>query len=174
MLLAFARFYGIEYFPCWDEVLEIQKTDPGRYIDLRYSSKTPMLFDTVLFATRMKIVASTFLMEASARAAAATSERTDGVEVRAVCHVVGLGLGVWKVVSQQNQLYVDAFAMAAKELPAPVMNVLTCFTLHMSETPTNVAVLEKVNSCPKPSLAYDLENVIRRPWTTSLDQIPSL
>jgi hypothetical protein len=121
MLLAFARFYGIEYFPCWDEVLEIQKTDPGRYIDLRYSSKTPMLFDTVLFATRMKIVASTFLMEASARAAAATSERTDGVEVRAVCHVVGLGLGVWKVVSQQNQLYVDAFAMAAKELPAPVM-----------------------------------------------------
>ena len=121
ILLAFARFYGSEYIPCWDEVLEIQKRNPDRYVDLRPGSKMPMLFDKVLFAARMKTVASTFLMEASSRAAAATNDRTDGVEIRAVCHIVGLGLGVWKAVSEQNQLYVDAFAIAAKELPASVM-----------------------------------------------------
>ena len=114
VLQAFARFYGLEYFPCWDEAVEIQKKDCLRYVEFRPSR----WFDTLVFARRMKLVASTFLIEASARAKAATR---DGQEVRAVCHIVGLGLGVWKLVEQQNQIYVDAFAEAASELPESTM-----------------------------------------------------
>ena len=111
-LNAWAKFYGIDAFPQYEEAraeyeASLAASAPCRYVVLKRGfSPDPIFFDTRVFRARCRIIAETFLCEANARASA---ERTP---IKAACHVVGVGLGVWQVDTSQAQIYVDAFADA--------------------------------------------------------------
>jgi len=114
ILQAWARWYGLEYFPTYEEVFLTKVLPAGyestptlrvpRYVNAdKYGSK----LDLELFYRRMKVVSETFLLDAQARAAEKGTT--------AFCHVVGLGMGVWALASHEQaaaivQGYLDIFA----------------------------------------------------------------
>jgi len=114
LLRAWARWYGLEYFPTYDEAFEGKKSMPGykkteslkvpRFVEVdKYGS----CLDMELYYRRMKVIAETFLLDAQARAAAQGT--------KAFCHLVGLGIGVWSLATAEQaavivQTYLDAIA----------------------------------------------------------------
>eukprot|EP00096_Caligus_rogercresseyi_P002374 TRINITY_DN14493_c0_g1_i1.p1 TRINITY_DN14493_c0_g1~~TRINITY_DN14493_c0_g1_i1.p1 ORF type:complete len:449 (+),score=89.59 TRINITY_DN14493_c0_g1_i1:130-1476(+) len=81
--------------------------DSGRFLRLRGGG----LFDMEAYKRRIRITGETLLLEANARA----SETND----MAYVHVVGLGLGVWRVHEDQIQIYADVFGEILAELKLP-------------------------------------------------------
>ena len=66
------------------------------------------MFNKSVYISRNQISAETFLIEADSRGK---------VESREVyCHVVGLGLGVWQVSSEQNRYFLEAWVRALSGL----------------------------------------------------------
>jgi hypothetical protein len=149
LLLAWANFYEIPYFPTFSEVCEEvnifkeqseTKTNngmndsndsndntkenegneshmnnkcneqPQRFIEL--STLGPRAFlDTLVFSKRMEYIAEIYLTDAN--------ERGKEENTQSVCHIVGLGLGVWLINSCQRQLYVDAFGTVLRRTHFP-------------------------------------------------------
>ncbi|XP_045599215.2 uncharacterized protein [Procambarus clarkii] len=93
------RLWGTVPLPTWKQAEEAPE---GIFINL--SSR--MFLNSQVYQARIQLSAETLLAEAGVRAAAAGK--------KAYVHVVGLGLGVWRVSSHQNQLYVDAWGAALK------------------------------------------------------------
>lgn len=96
----FSTFYE-EACRSHGEVLSYRKTlsqNDDRYTELKLKS----IFDNHLYYKRLTISIDTLLMEANHRA----SEKG----TTAYIHVVGLGLGVWKISNHQEEVYMDAFA----------------------------------------------------------------
>ena len=89
-----ARFYGLEHFPLYEEA----PADHGRrFLHLggdRY-------LDTEVYRRRLRMSVEPFLCDADQRARATGQ--------RAYLHVVGLGLGVWGVHPRQDQLQVQVY-----------------------------------------------------------------
>ena len=80
----FARFYGGQV-----------TRGSQRYKETRMLSG--LYLDQEIYTKRIQISAETFLIEADQRGL---------LEEREVyCHVVGLGLGVWRISSEQNQYF---------------------------------------------------------------------
>jgi len=129
LLRAWARWYGLEYFPTLEEVgggaepkgYEVSpsmRNFPNRYVTF---TRGGAKLDLELYYRRMKPLAEVFLLEAQARAEEAAAA-AGGSHKGAFCHVVGLGLGVWAVASREQatvivQTYLDALA----ELPLPLV-----------------------------------------------------
>lgn len=65
-------------------------------------------FDVDMYKNRMRITVDILLKEANARAQEASQS--------AYVVIVGLGLGVWKVESEQDRFYVECFTAALEEL----------------------------------------------------------
>ena len=76
--------------------------------------------DLAALRGRCRILAESFLLEANTRAAEAS--RREGREVRAYCHAVGLGLGVWQIAPEQRFVLVDAFAAAVEACDLPFVS----------------------------------------------------
>lgn len=97
----FASFYEE---PCltYGQVKMRKKTEPNRFTDLEKES----YFDNVIFSKRIALSVDTLLMEANHRA---KRENTT-----AYIHVVGIGLGVWKCSSHQEEVFVETFAKRLK------------------------------------------------------------
>lgn len=96
----FSSFYEE---PCrsYTEVLNYQKTlskNENRYTEIKSKS----IFDNHLYYKRLAISIDTLLVEANHRAVEKGTT--------AYVHVVGLGLGVWKISNHQEEVYMDAFA----------------------------------------------------------------
>ena len=88
----FAKFYGRgQGLPLYSEVTH----NPQRYVETGPSSG--LFLDKEIYTRRMQISAETFLVEADHRGVQETRD--------VYCHVVGLGLGVWRISSEQNQLF---------------------------------------------------------------------
>ncbi len=86
-LSIWAKFYSVEYFPLFSEV----ETDTsGRY----YKLNMGIYLDLLVYKRRIKILAEVFLKEANYRA--------KKINKKAFCHVVGLGLGAWKLSSARD------------------------------------------------------------------------
>lgn len=107
-LQMWARFYGKAggYLRTFAEVEEFIQRNPEQTsfspIALHGSGGYVRGFlDVDIYRQRMHIAAQVFLFEAQARAAA--------LGVRAFCHVVGLGLGVWQVSAIQAGIVVDVY-----------------------------------------------------------------
>ena len=102
----FAKFYGIEQLPTYNDVVAIvesEKDKPkARYVQLELGWGKDTYFDTVIYKERLRLVIEPFLLEANACAA----EKGKKVYV----YVVGLGMGAWCLGGQQN-----AFAKQAQE-----------------------------------------------------------
>lgn len=84
-----------ELLGIWQKFLGIQPTDPDT------------TFNEVAYQARIRITAEMLLWEANRRAG--------DVSKKAYVHIVGLGLGVWQVMKEQAQLYVEVFAQIVEE-----------------------------------------------------------
>lgn len=85
------NFYDVPYFPLYSEV---EKDTSGRFYKLESNQHQPLYFDTFIYRQKIKILAEVFLKEANFRA--------KKVDKKAFCHVVGLGLGAWKIGSARD------------------------------------------------------------------------
>ncbi|KAK4885440.1 hypothetical protein RN001_001711 [Aquatica leii] len=92
----FSGFYGELSF-VYHQALELKKTEPTRFTNLSEN----MLFDNKVYCKRIILSIETLLFEAQQRA----KERC----TTAFVHVVGLGLGVWKISPHQTSLFLDTF-----------------------------------------------------------------
>jgi len=111
MLLQWAQLYGQPHFPTHDEVLRHRrKSKNRRYVEVEEKEKQ-WYFDTSIFKTRCELTAELALAEANERA------KDEGK--LAFVHLVGLGLGAWKVHRRQASLQAEAFAAVLKRMSFP-------------------------------------------------------
>lgn len=94
-----------ELLGIWQEFLGIEPTAPDT------------TFNEVAYQARIRITAEMLLWEANRRAG--------DVDKKAYLHIVGLGLGVWRVSDKQAQLYVDTFAQVVQERGASMTTLGT-------------------------------------------------
>lgn len=116
-------------FPSYESVKKLQLQDSVAF-QHRYSTFTEMgstqletvYFDKLLYKGRMKLTITSFLRCANNQLAHLKrySAGWTSVHVRAV----GLGLGVWKIISEQNQLLLDAYAEVLREESFPFISDL--------------------------------------------------
>lgn len=88
-------FYEIDYFPLYTDI----NGEDDRFKHI-YGNNFIYL-DTYIYKKRMKINALVFLKEANDRAKQLGNKK-------AFCHIVGLGLGVWKISDLQTDLFIEA------------------------------------------------------------------
>lgn len=79
-------------------------------------TKSNAQFNIDMYKARMRITIDTLLLEANERAIEAGKT--------AYVHVVGLGLGVWQVRSEQPLWYIEEFTSALQELELPHISTL--------------------------------------------------
>jgi hypothetical protein len=118
------------YFPTYEEVLKLKDTNIScfneRYIKVDTSDHGIIFFDKYIYKRRMRLVIQPFLQDANSRAnqivvnteAYKLFPDAKSVYVRAV----GLGLGVWRLISDQNKLLVDVYKEILEEVPLPCIS----------------------------------------------------
>ncbi|XP_064536377.1 uncharacterized protein LOC135426951 [Drosophila montana] len=94
------QFYAEPKDYCYNDV----QADGKRFIEL----DSKMLFDKLVMSKRYAISFDTLLLEAEARAARAGKP--------AYIHVVGIGLGVWKVSPTQEEIFFETFEQRLRAL----------------------------------------------------------
>jgi len=124
---AWATFYGVPLVATY----AVAKRDATRFVPCR---SPKVLFDKAVYAARIKVTARLFLAEAEDRASA--------FRQKAHCRVVGVGLGVWKILDQQEAWYVDAFLDAVRSADLP--NVAHLEFQWIAAADTTAAVADKV------------------------------
>eukprot|EP00401_Gymnodinium_catenatum_P002658 CAMPEP_0117507174 /NCGR_PEP_ID=MMETSP0784-20121206/26291_1 /TAXON_ID=39447 /ORGANISM="" /LENGTH=943 /DNA_ID=CAMNT_0005302677 /DNA_START=115 /DNA_END=2944 /DNA_ORIENTATION=+ len=107
MLLEWAKLYGLGYLPTFEEAESIAAQGSERFVNLGNGT----YLDTEAYRARCELTADMFLAEAN--------ERAEAEGAKALCHVVGLGLGVWQLHGKQVQIQADAYAAAARRLSLP-------------------------------------------------------
>ncbi|XP_072388102.1 uncharacterized protein [Diabrotica undecimpunctata] len=117
----FTSFYDEECFTYEEAIQRKKRVDEkfhGLYKDI--------LFDNDLYYKRLTISIDTLLIEANSRAKQKST--------KAYVHVVGLGLGVWKISVHQNKLFMDSFAKRLQCLGEKLQHVSDiCFAyIHES------------------------------------------
>jgi len=106
LMRIWARVYGLEQLPTWNEAQAIAAEDPARYCVLGRVRGTA-LFDGVVYKQRIRLSVEPFLLEANARAAELSQ--------RAYAHLVGLGLGVWSPAGMDKEVQTGWFVEAVAE-----------------------------------------------------------
>ena len=104
VLGVFSRFYGVSYFHTYDEAEKLK----DQYIRCKGDFTFSRYLNTEIYIKRIQTTAETFLLSAEMRGAEA------GQDV--YCHVVGLGLGVWKVSSHQNKYFLLGWERSLEQL----------------------------------------------------------
>ncbi|KAH8415288.1 hypothetical protein KR222_000234 [Zaprionus bogoriensis] len=102
------EFYGEPRDFCYDEV----KVDNKRFQQLAYMG---FKFDSLLMSKRYAISFDTLLLEAQARAVEAGKP--------AYIHVVGIGLGVWKVTPRQEEIFLETFEQRLRALGSRLTHI---------------------------------------------------
>jgi len=108
LLNAWAHFYDLDHFPTTQQARDQYKN--GRFFLLR-KRPTHVFFDTLVYKRRIIHTATLFLREANERARQHKEKNK-----KAYAHVVGLGLGVWQIHKIQDELYVQAFLDAIRQI----------------------------------------------------------
>jgi hypothetical protein len=103
LLRAWARFYGVSHLPTYDEAAA---APPGRFVSVGMGD---VLLDTAVYQARIRVAATTLLLEAQARGEEAGKPT--------YVHAVGLGLGVWQVSNAQMALSLAAYREALEAGP---------------------------------------------------------
>ncbi|XP_043508554.1 uncharacterized protein LOC122527978 isoform X2 [Frieseomelitta varia] len=100
-----AKFYGEGYHPLYEEALKRIKTKENRrYLSL--NSQT--IFDVENYMKRTLLTVEIVLLEANTRA--------EKQNTTAFLHVVGFGLGVWKVTQEQEIYFLKTFEIALRKM----------------------------------------------------------
>ncbi|XP_057663816.1 uncharacterized protein LOC130898489 isoform X2 [Diorhabda carinulata] len=119
----FADFYGEE---CLDykEMLKKKADDTqGRYVLLL---KHEYIFDNIFYYKRLTISIDTLLGEANTRGKNASKF--------SFLHVVGIGLGVWKISPHQDKAFMDAFASRILSLGPKLHQISDICFAYINET----------------------------------------
>ena len=104
LLGLWAKFYGLDYFPTFDEVVAAERdTSQIEAFDAVYVKISAGYFNCNVYGKRMRLSVEPFLRDADQRA----QEKGK----KAHCVVVGLGLGVWRLANEQTQLLVDTYRL---------------------------------------------------------------
>ncbi|KAI8906308.1 hypothetical protein EDD86DRAFT_210342 [Gorgonomyces haynaldii] len=93
-----ASFYGLEYFPTFDQV---KASDDYYPLDL------DSFFNIPVYKKRIGVTLTTLLLEAN--------DRAQSQDKQAVVYVVGFGLGVWRKRLAQFQWFLDALETSISE-----------------------------------------------------------
>jgi hypothetical protein len=99
-----SSFFDVPYIHTFEEAQAISESETHSNNYKRfYKMDNDNLFDTYLYKKRMQITVDVFLAEANNRGKNSLSKQ-------AFCHVIGLGLGVWKTHKSQEAIYLQCFA----------------------------------------------------------------
>jgi hypothetical protein len=93
----FLKFYD-DVNATYDQLLDQMKSNNDRYLNLGRDR----FFDKLMYQKRIALSIDTLLLEAN--------ERAKNENTKAYVHVVGLGLGVWKISLEQDKFFMDTFA----------------------------------------------------------------
>ncbi|XP_014478747.1 PREDICTED: uncharacterized protein LOC106746556 isoform X2 [Dinoponera quadriceps] len=105
LLVLWAKFYGEDYHLLYEEVVKrIKAKDNRRYLSL--ASQT--VFDIENYMKRTLLSVEIILLEANTRA--------EKQNTTAFLHVVGFGLGVWRVIRDQEVYFLKTFEIAIKKM----------------------------------------------------------
>lgn len=101
--VAWARFYGEEYLPLYEEAVKrLKSKENKRYVVVPVSRQ--YVFDVENYMKRTLLSVEMILLEANSRA-----ERQN---TTAFLHVVGFGLGVWRTLQDQELYFLKTFEIA--------------------------------------------------------------
>ncbi|XP_075155851.1 ADP-ribosylarginine hydrolase CG2909-like isoform X1 [Haematobia irritans] len=112
---------SIEYRKLWEQFYEESgflytevKKDNKRFGDVEMPCFNE-IFDNVVMKKRFTISFDTLLLEAQARAFQLNKQ--------AYVHVVGIGLGVWRMAKQQSKIFLETFDQRVKHLLPKLNNI---------------------------------------------------
>lgn len=100
-----AKFYGEEYHPLYEEAVKrLKAKDNKRYLSINNQT----IFDIENYMKRTLLTVEIILLEANTRA--------EKQNTTAFLHVVGFGLGVWKVIQDQEIYFLKTFEIALRKM----------------------------------------------------------
>ncbi|XP_076645283.1 ADP-ribosylarginine hydrolase CG2909 [Halictus rubicundus] len=103
--LLWAKFYGEEYHPLYDEAVKrVKSKDNMRYLSL--SGQT--IFDVENYMKRTLVSVEIILLEANTRA--------EKQNTTAFVHVIGFGLGIWGIIQNQEIYFLKTFEIAIRKM----------------------------------------------------------
>lgn len=109
-----------EYRKVWEKFYEEPsflyhkvKKNKKRFCNIQENSKD--IFDSVVLKKRLTISFDTLLLEAQERAARLNKQ--------AYVHIVGIGLGVWRIAAQQTEIFLETFHQRVKHLLPKLNNI---------------------------------------------------
>jgi len=121
MLKSWAQVYGVDSFPTYEEALAHRgKNRESRFAEgsgAKGQLKKGQFFDKAMYKARCEITAELTLAEANERAK--TRNR------KAFVHLVGLGLGVWKLHDSQQPIQANSYITAIRKLSLPDVGSVT-------------------------------------------------
>lgn len=120
------RFYESEDF-LYEQLRDENENPRFSSIPDKFPNTYPHKFDNVAMKKRYAITFDTLLLESQARA--------QQLNKQAYVHVVGIGLGVWKVSDLQTKIFLECFTQRVKHLLPQLNNigVLHFSWFHMQE-----------------------------------------
>ncbi|KAL0118626.1 hypothetical protein PUN28_009357 [Cardiocondyla obscurior] len=105
MRVLWAKFYGEDYHPLYEETVKRMKSKENRrYISINNQT----IFDIVNYMKRTLLSVEIILLEANSRA--------EKHNTTAFLHVVGFGLGVWKIIPDQEVYFLKTFEIAIRKM----------------------------------------------------------
>ncbi|XP_029164356.1 uncharacterized protein LOC114935638 isoform X2 [Nylanderia fulva] len=105
MCVLWAQFYGADYHPLYEETVKrVKSKDNRRYLSLT----SQIIFDIENYMKRTLLSVEIILLEANTRA--------EKQNTTAFLHVVGFGLGVWKIIPDQEVYFLKTFEIALKKM----------------------------------------------------------
>ncbi|XP_031365350.1 uncharacterized protein LOC102673852 isoform X2 [Apis dorsata] len=100
-----AKFYGEEYHPLYEEAVKrLKAKDNKRYLSINNQT----IFDIENYMKRTLLTVEIILLEANTRA--------EKQNTTAFLHVVGFGLGIWKVIQDQEIYFLKTFEIALRKM----------------------------------------------------------
>ncbi|KAJ8931999.1 hypothetical protein NQ314_015045 [Rhamnusium bicolor] len=116
----FLNFYG-ELSLTFEEIKD-QLENTIKFTQIRKDQ----YFNNMVYERRLSLSIDTLLIEANERA------KTAGV--MAFVHVVGFGLGVWKIAQHQEKIFMDTFARRIEFLSSTLMHIADICFSYIKET----------------------------------------
>ncbi|RLU19219.1 hypothetical protein DMN91_007776 [Ooceraea biroi] len=105
MRVLWAKFYGEDYHPLYEETVKrVKSKDNKRYLSLTNQT----IFDIENYMKRTLLSVEIILLDANTRA--------EKHNTTAFLHVVGFGLGVWRVLQNQEIYFLKTFEIAIRKM----------------------------------------------------------
>ncbi|XP_034173935.2 ADP-ribosylarginine hydrolase CG3568-like [Osmia lignaria lignaria] len=121
--VTWANFYGEKYHPLYEETFKrVISKDNKRYLSVANLS----IFDIENYMKRTLVTVEIILFE--------TNNRAEKQNMKAFLHVVGFGLGVWKIHPDQEKYFLKTFEIAIKKMNKKLRYISDIMFSYFHET----------------------------------------